>query len=108
MVGVVEDGKYQVLTENQGPAVFGPFLPSPISFAYLLVRSTRDPQQIAAAMRSKLHELDEGLPVDTQTWSNLLTVAWCCLRDGLMGLLATWVPAQRALSLDPLTLLREE
>ena len=26
----------------------------------------------------------------------------------LVGLLATWIPAQRALSLDPVTLLREE
>jgi ABC-type antimicrobial peptide transport system permease subunit len=26
----------------------------------------------------------------------------------LLGLLATWIPAQRALSVDPLTLLREE
>jgi ABC-type lipoprotein release transport system permease subunit len=26
----------------------------------------------------------------------------------LLGLLATWIPAQRALSIDPVTLLREE
>jgi len=26
----------------------------------------------------------------------------------LVGLVATWIPAQRALSLDPVTLLREE
>ena len=26
----------------------------------------------------------------------------------MLGLLATWIPAQRALSLDPSTLLREE
>jgi ABC-type lipoprotein release transport system permease subunit len=26
----------------------------------------------------------------------------------LLGLLATWIPAQRALSIDPMTLLREE
>jgi ABC-type lipoprotein release transport system permease subunit len=26
----------------------------------------------------------------------------------LLGLLATWIPAQRALSVNPLTLLREE
>jgi ABC-type lipoprotein release transport system permease subunit len=26
----------------------------------------------------------------------------------LVGLVATWIPARRALSLDPLTLLREE
>ena len=30
------------------------------------------------------------------------------LAMSLLGLLATWIPAQRALSLDPLTLLREE
>ena len=29
-------------------------------------------------------------------------------RDALLGLVATWIPAQRALSIDPLTLLREE
>jgi len=27
---------------------------------------------------------------------------------GLIGLLATWIPAQRALSLDPIKLLHEE
>jgi ABC-type lipoprotein release transport system permease subunit len=26
----------------------------------------------------------------------------------LLGLVATWIPAQRALSIDPLTLLRED
>ncbi len=26
----------------------------------------------------------------------------------LLGLVATWIPAQRALSIDPMTLLREE
>jgi ABC-type lipoprotein release transport system permease subunit len=27
---------------------------------------------------------------------------------GLLGLVATWIPAQRALSIDPAALLREE
>jgi ABC-type antimicrobial peptide transport system permease subunit len=30
------------------------------------------------------------------------------LAMALLGLVATWIPAQRALSLDPLVLLREE
>ena len=72
VVGVVENGKYQFLTENQQPAMFLPFLLSPLNSSYIVVRSKRDPQQIAAAMRSKIRELDAGLPVDTQTWTRLL------------------------------------
>jgi predicted permease len=74
VVGVVEDGKYLSLTEDQQPAMFLPFLQSPSSASYLVVRSTRDPQQLAAAMRSKLRELDAGLPVGTRSWNSLLEV----------------------------------
>jgi ABC-type antimicrobial peptide transport system permease subunit len=74
VVGVVEDGKYLSLTEDQQPAMFLPSLQSPSSSSYLVVRSTRDPQQLAAAMRGKLRELDAGLPVDTQSWNGLLEV----------------------------------
>jgi predicted permease len=86
VVGVVEDGKYQVLTEDQQPAMFLPFLQSPSSAAYLVVRSRRDPEQLAAAMRSKLHELDAGLPVDTQTYSGLLEVVLFPSRVATMAL----------------------
>ena len=208
VVGVVEDGKYQLLTEDQEPALFIPFLQSPLSAAYLLVRSSRDSQQLAGSMRAALHQLDGGLPITTESWNNLLSVVQfparvatmalgvlgtmgamlsitgvfgmaaysvskrlkelgirialgaqrkevlsaalgrafkllvlgsgvglllgilassvlasivyqatprdplvlggVVLAMALLGLLATWVPAQRALSLDPLTLLREE
>ncbi len=37
-----------------------------------------------------------------------LVLAGVVAAMALVGLLATWIPAQRALSLDPLTLLREE
>lgn len=37
-----------------------------------------------------------------------LVLAGVVLLMALLGLLATWIPAQRALSLDPLSLLREE
>jgi len=74
VIGVVENGKYQSITEEQQPAMFRPFLQSPMSLAFLLVRSNRNPQQLAAAMRSKLRELDASLPVDTKTWTNLLDV----------------------------------
>ncbi len=86
VVGVVENGKYSVITEDQQPAMFLPFLQSPSSQAYLMVRSHRDPQQLAAAMRSRLRELDSGLPVDTKTWSTLLAVVLFPSRVATMSL----------------------
>lgn len=74
VVGVVEEGKYLSLTEDQQPAMFLPFLQSPPSTAAVIVRSTSDPQKLAAAIRSKLRKLDAGLPVDTQTWNSMLSV----------------------------------
>ncbi len=208
VVGIVEDGKYLNLTEDQRPAMFFPILQSPPGGTWLVVRSNRDPQQLAPALKSTLRDVDAGLPSDIQTWnramdgalfpSRVATVALGVLgvmgamlsitgifgmaaysvskrlrdlgirvaigaqpkevlqaalgrafkllalgsaaglilgllatkvlsvivyqatpRDPLvltgvvlamllLGLLATWIPAQRALSADPLTLLREE
>jgi len=208
VVGIVENGKYGDLTEDPRPAMFVPILQSPSSGTTLVVRSNRDPQQLAVAMRAKLRDLDAGLPPYIETWSSgmapvlfasrmaaislgvlgvmgaMLAVtgifgmsaysvsrrlkelgirmalgaqrkevlqaalgrafqllAWgsaaglvlgilasqvlasivytatprdpvvlagTVLAMAFIGLVATWIPAQRALSLDPLTLLREE
>jgi ABC-type antimicrobial peptide transport system permease subunit len=86
VVGVVEDGKYMSLTENPQPAIFLPFLRSPASLSFVLVRSQRDPQQLATAMRNKLHELDAGLLLDTQTWNSLLDVVLFPSRVATMSL----------------------
>ena len=208
VVGIVEDGKYASLAEDPQPAMFLPILQSPSSQASLVVRSNRDPQQLAAAITRTMRNLDAGLPFTIRTWNQELEsalfpsrmatlslgvlgvlgavlsitgifgmaaysvsrrlkefgirvalgaqrtevlraalgraikwLAWgsaaglllgilasrvlasivyqatprdplvlagVVLAMALLGLLATWVPAQRALSLDPLTLLREE
>jgi predicted permease len=75
IVGVVENGKYLSITEDQQPAIFLPSVQSPLSQSSMVVRSNRDPQQLAAAIRSKLRELDTGLPSDIRTWNSLLVVA---------------------------------
>jgi ABC-type antimicrobial peptide transport system permease subunit len=62
------------LTESQQPAIFQPFLRTPASQSHLLVRSHRDPAEIAEAMRIKIRQLDPSLPVDTETWNGLLNV----------------------------------
>jgi ABC-type antimicrobial peptide transport system permease subunit len=75
IAGVVENGKYLSLTEEQQPAMFLPVLQlPPTSLTYMVVRSNRDPQQLAAAIRSKLRELDAGLPADIEMWNAKLDV----------------------------------
>ena len=63
VVGIAEDGKYGSLTENPVAVMFLPILQSPSTSTQLVVRSSRDPQLLAAAMRSALRKLDAGLPV---------------------------------------------
>jgi predicted permease len=196
VVGLVEDGKYGNLTEGQRPAMFFPLLQSPASWTWLVVRSSRDPQELAAAMRSVLRDIDPAMVLAIRPWSTELggalfpsrmatisitgifgmaaysvskrlrelglrmalgankkkvlqaalgrafkllaigsgvglvlgllatkvlafivyqatprdpfVVAGVVFAMLLLGLLATWIPAQRALSVNPLVLLREE
>jgi predicted permease len=208
VVGVVEDGKYFNLAEDQEMAMFLPILQKPSNEIWLIVRSKRDPRELAAALKSVVTDLDRGLPASITTWNqemvfalfpsrmataslgvlgligavlsltgifgmaaysvskrlkelgirlalgarpkevlqaalgrafkllafgsltglvlgllatrvlasivyqatprDPLVLAGVVLVMLLVGLLATWIPAQRALSVDPLTLLREE
>ncbi len=72
VVGVAEDGKYASLTEDPAPAIFLPVLQSPTSQTCLVVRSNRDPQQLAAAIKATVRKLDRGLPFDIHMWSQEL------------------------------------
>ncbi len=56
VVGVAEDGKYYQLTEDPKPAIFLTFLQFPTGNTGLVVRSERDPQQLATAIRNKLRK----------------------------------------------------
>jgi predicted permease len=75
VVGIVEDGKYYQFTEDPRAAMFLPFLQSPSTMMCLVVRSERDPQQLASAIRSALRGLDPSLPVNIQTWAEGLGIA---------------------------------
>jgi predicted permease len=208
VVGIVEDGKYGSLAEDPQAAMFLPFLQSPANEMCLVVRSNGDSQQLAAAIKSAVTQLDAGLPFGIRTWNqelesalfpsrmatlslgvlgamgamlsitgifgmaaysvskrlrelgirmalgaqprevlqaalgravkllafgsaaglllgilasrvlasivyqatprDPLVLAGVVLAMSLLGLLATWIPAQRALSIDPMILLREE
>jgi predicted permease len=72
VVGIAEQGKYHSLTEDPQPAMFLPFLQSPSSETWMVVRSSRDSQQLGPAIRNTLRDLDSGLPVYIQTWAKEL------------------------------------
>jgi predicted permease len=92
VIGVVEDGKYNTLTEDQAPAMFYSFLEQPSGNTWLVVRSQRDPQQIAMALDRTLHGLDPALPLEIKTWNRELDSALFASRVatvslGVLGLL---------------------
>jgi predicted permease len=72
VVGVVEDGKYLNLTEDQQAAMFLPMLQESGSETWLVVRSANDPQQLAPVLRRALQDLDAGLPLRIDTWNQTL------------------------------------
>ncbi len=94
VVGIVEDGKYENLTENLHAAMFLPLLQSPAGDTWLVVRSDRDPQQLTAAIKGTLHDLDAGLPSFIQSWNHAMDFALFPARVaavslGLLGLMGS-------------------
>jgi predicted permease len=92
VVGMVEDGKYASLAEDPQPAAFYPFLQMPSNQTCLVVRSNGDPQQVAAAIKSAVQDLDAGLPFTIRTWNHELESAlfpsrMATLSLGVLGLM---------------------
>jgi predicted permease len=92
VVGVVEDGRYRTLTEDQQPAMFYSFQQHESTDTFLVVRSNREPQEIVGALERTLHGLDAGLPLNIVTWNRELDSALFAARVasialGVLGLL---------------------
>ncbi len=93
VVGIVQNGKYTAnLAEEQRPAMFFPILQSPSSDSWLVVRSNGAPQQLAAALRAELRQLDPGLVPFIQTWNQEMNGALFAPRMataslGILGLM---------------------
>jgi len=73
VVGIVEDGKYSPnITEDPRLAMFLPILQSPSTETWLVVRSSANPRLLSAAIRTKLQDIDSGLPMFIQTWTEAM------------------------------------
>jgi predicted permease len=93
IVGVVEDGKYDSLTESPRPAMFLPLEQSPDSDTSLVIRSQLPPAEIVPQLRETLARIDPDLPFVFQTWPVQLAFVLFPARAatatlGVMGLFA--------------------
>jgi predicted permease len=92
VVGVVEDGKYRTLTEDQMPAMFFSYLQHDDSGTILVVRSERQPLDLIPALEKTLHGIDPSLPLTVHTWTQEMGSALFAARVataalGVLGLL---------------------
>jgi len=92
VVGVLEDGKYRTLTEDQQPAMFFSFLQQHSSGTWILVRSKRDRAEIAKALEQTVRAMDPGMPFAVRTWTGEMSSALFAARVatvalGVLGLL---------------------
>ena len=92
VIGVVEDGKYRTLTEDQMPAMFFSFQQHKGSGIWMVVRSQRDPAELATALEKTLHGIDSSMPLKIITWDSLMSTALFAARVatvalGVLGLL---------------------
>ncbi|MBV9294663.1 MAG: ABC transporter permease [Acidobacteriaceae bacterium] len=93
IVGVVEDGKYNFLTEHPTPAMFFPVAQDPNSDMTLLVRSHMPPAETAAALNHMFGKVAPDLPFTIQSWQDGLALVLFPARAatvtlGVMGLFA--------------------
>jgi predicted permease len=92
VVGVAEDGKYGTLTEDPHAAAFLPILQWPSNSNWLVVRPTRDPQQLGEVIRRTVRQLDPGLPLEIEKrYDEVATVLFpsrmASLALGVMGVM---------------------
>lgn len=93
VVGIVENGKYESLTESPWAAMFFPLAQNTDSDTTLVIRSPLPLSSIGPGLRSVLGHLDPNVPFTIHTWPDGLAfvlfparVATAAL--GVMGLLA--------------------
>ncbi|MGA7107979.1 MAG: ABC transporter permease [Terracidiphilus sp.] len=93
IVGVVEDGKYNSLTEDPRSAMFFPLAQNTDGDTTLVVRSQAPASEVAAKLNRVLTGIDSSMPIVLRTWQDQLALVLFPARVataalGVMGLLA--------------------
>jgi predicted permease len=76
VIGVAQDGKYAGLNEDPKPFVSCPLLQSYSGATSVIARAKSDPQDLVAAIRSEVQQLDPHLPLgNARTMIELMSLA---------------------------------
>jgi predicted permease len=111
VVGVVEDGKYDSLTEDAKAAMFWPLAQNPENEITLVVRSPRATAEIASAVGTMLEKIDPTLPVTIESWPEAMELALFPARAatvalGVLGILAGLLAATGIFGMASYTVVR--
>jgi predicted permease len=75
IVGIVEDGKYESVSEDPAPALFLPILQNSSNEIFLLVRTQRETGDMAAAIHDTIRRLDPNQPISSLgSWQDALRI----------------------------------
>src|SRR5215469_9245052 len=89
IVGLVEDGKYEALTEDPHPAVFFPIAQMPNTTTMLVVRADGFDPNLITAIRNTIRHQDPAVPVySLGPWQEILGLALFPARAATVGLTA--------------------
>jgi predicted permease len=93
IVGVVEDGKYETLTEEPTAAMFFPLAQNNDGETTLVVRVQLTPAEAAARINRLVNGIDSSVPFTISTWTSALGLVLFPARVatvalGVMGMLA--------------------
>jgi predicted permease len=86
VVGVVENGKYRSLTEDQMPAMFFSYQQHESSGTWFVARGRRDPKEMSHALETTLHGLDSVLPLSVKPWTAEMDTALFAARVATVAL----------------------
>jgi ABC-type antimicrobial peptide transport system permease subunit len=93
VVGVAQDGKYHDLEEPPQPVAYLPLSQNEDSGMIFVVRSSRAPNEMAAALQRTLSSITPNVPITVQSWTDsladqLLPARAATVALGVMGVLA--------------------
>ncbi len=89
IIGVVEDGKYEALTEDPQPAAFFPISQVPNTTTVLVVRAAEFDPSLATEIRNLIRQQDPAIPVySLGAWEEMLGLALFPARAATIALSA--------------------